>query len=216
MPQSPDAGDGHPVARLAVQRLEPLVDGDARAKDRRDLGEPDVLGQVTHVAGISQHIFRIAAVDRIARHLLVITQCLPAGDAVLATAACRMQPGDTDTVAFADALYLGTHGEDMSHSFMPRNEGQTRLDRPVSVRRMQIGMAHAAGGHLHQHPVPRHLGDGHVFDRRASRTHGQPLPSSWPSQPPSKEDGTSGAVARLYAPLCGQTNSTLSRRSRRS
>ena len=47
-----DAGDRHPVAGLAVEHLEALVDGHAGAQHRRDLGEADARRQVADVAGI--------------------------------------------------------------------------------------------------------------------------------------------------------------------
>ena len=112
------------MAWLAVEDLEPLVDRDPRAKDGRELGEAAIGRQVPDVAWIGQHVFCIASVDGVARHLLPIAQGFPAGDAVLAVAAGGVQPRHTDAVAFLHMLHASAHGRHMPHAFVARYEGR--------------------------------------------------------------------------------------------
>src|SRR4029077_17210458 len=98
-PRPADTGDRHPLPGPGVGHLEALVDGDARAQDRRDLQGVGILGDPRRVGGVEQHVGAEAAVDAVAPVLLALAQRFPAGAAVLAGAARRPQPGVTDLVA---------------------------------------------------------------------------------------------------------------------
>ena len=62
---------------------------------------------------------------------------------MLAVAAGRIEPRHAHPVAFLHVPHAAADGRDIAHAFMARNEGQGRLDGPVSVGCMQIGMTDA-------------------------------------------------------------------------
>src|SRR3546814_6292446 len=84
--------------------LQSLVDGDARAEDRRNVEEVDIVGKVTNIVGIGEDIFGKAAIDRIAGVLLFVAKRLPATQAMHAMPAGGVEPGHADPVAF---LHMG-------------------------------------------------------------------------------------------------------------
>ena len=83
---------------------------------------------------------------------------------MLAVAAGGVQPRDAYPVAFLDPLDAGADGGDKSDAFVSRDERQRWLDGPVSVSRMQVGMADAGGDHLDEHLAGRHLGYRNLLD----------------------------------------------------
>lgn len=149
--EAADAGDRHPLAGARVGLLEPLVDGDAGAEDRRDFSEFDVFRQNSDVVRVGQYVFGIAAVHRVAGVLLALAEGLPAGQAVLAAAAGGVQPGDADPVAFLHSGHSAAHRGDVADAFVTGNERQRRLHRPVALGGMQVGVADAGGFDLHQY-----------------------------------------------------------------
>ena len=62
----------------------------------------------------------------------------------------RVEPGHADAVAFFDDRDARADGGDKSDGLMTRNERQLGLQRPVAMRGMKIGVAHAAGLGLDQ------------------------------------------------------------------
>src|SRR6185436_11878905 len=100
------------------------------------------------------------AIDGVAGHLLAVAQGFPAGDAVFAVAAGRVQPGHADTVAFLDPADPSADLGDIADAFVARDERQAGLDRPVADRGMQVGMTDAGGDDLDQHLAARDFWDG--------------------------------------------------------
>ena len=145
-----NAGDDHPLAGSGLGGLQSLVDGDARAEDRRNVEEVDIVGKVTNIVGIGEDIFGKAAIDRIAGVLLFVAKRLPATQAMHAVPAGGVEPGHADPVAFLHMGDARTDGGDMPDAFMAGNEGRVGFDRPVPFCRVQVGMAHAGCRNLDQ------------------------------------------------------------------
>ena len=150
MTEAADAGDHHPLAGACTGDLEALVDSDTGAENRRDLVELDVLRQDANVVRVGQHVFGVAAIDRVAGVLLAFAEGFPASQAVLAAAAGGVQPGHADAIALLHPGHAGTHRRDVANAFMAGNERQGRFHRPVALGSVQVGVADAGGGDLHQ------------------------------------------------------------------
>ncbi|MPN14723.1 hypothetical protein SDC9_162050 [bioreactor metagenome] len=164
MPQAANAGNDHPIAGLAVEHFEALVYRHAGAQHRGCRGEFEGIGQFADIGRIGQHVLGVSTVHRVTCHLLAIAQSLPTGDAMLAMAAGRVQPRHADAVAFLDPGNARSHLGDIANAFMAGDERQRRLDRPVAIGGVQIGMANAGGFDLDQNPARRNLGNGHLLD----------------------------------------------------
>ena len=102
------------------------------------------------IVRIGEDIFGETAVDRIAGVLLALAQRLPAAQAMHTLAAGGIEPGNADAVAFLDVGDARSDRGDMADAFMAGNEGRVGLDRPVALGRVQIGVAHAGRGDLHE------------------------------------------------------------------
>ncbi|MNF91961.1 hypothetical protein D3C84_745850 [compost metagenome] len=148
--EAADAGNRHPLARAGVGHLQALVDGHPGAEDRGDLDEADAGRQMADVLGLGQGVLSEAAVHRVAGVALRVAEGFPAAQAVFAVAAGRVQPGNADPVAFLDVGDPGAHGDHVADAFVAGNEGRLGLDRPVALGSVQVGVADAAGGDLHQ------------------------------------------------------------------
>ena len=109
-----------------------------------------MIGDARRVGGVDQHVGAEAAVDAVAAVLLALAQRFPTGAAVFATAAGRPQPGVADFVANLQVVDAFAEGDDGAVALVSGNEGWLRLDRPISVRRMEIGVADAGGLELDQ------------------------------------------------------------------
>jgi hypothetical protein len=144
MAEPADSRNDDPVAGPGIGGLEPLVDRNPGAQDRRDLDERNVLGQMSYIVRIRHDIFGEASVHRIAGVLLLLAQRLPSPQAVFAVTAGGIEPGDADAVAFPDVRDAGAHGGDMTDAFVTRDERRLGLHRPIAVRGMQVGVADAA------------------------------------------------------------------------
>ena len=138
--QTADAGDRHPLARAGVGHLEALVDGDAGAQDGSYFQRVDVVRDSWGVGGVDQHVAAETAVDAVAAVLLALAQRFPAGAAVFAAAAGRPQPGVADLVADLEVAHPVTECDDGAVALVAGDERWLRLYRPITVRRMQIGV----------------------------------------------------------------------------
>ena len=56
----------------------------------------------------------------------------------------RVDPGNPDPIAFLHDCYTRSDGSDRSDCLMAGNERQIRLNRPVAMRGVKIGVAHPA------------------------------------------------------------------------
>jgi hypothetical protein len=67
-----------------------------------------------------------------------------------APAARRPQPRVADLVTDLEVVHTLTECDDGAVALVAGDERRLRLDRPIAVRRMQIGVAHPGGLHFHQ------------------------------------------------------------------
>ncbi len=175
MPQPPDAADRHPLPGAGLGLLQALVDGHAGAQHRRGGAPVKALGQPAHIIRLGPHELRIAAVHRVAGHLLALAQRLPAAHAMRAAPAGRVQPGRAHPVALLQMGDARAHGGHLAHALMPRDEGGGGLHRPVAHRGMQVGVADPACPHPDQDlpgPHLRHRHLAYLQGRAKARHHG--------------------------------------------
>ena len=159
-----DAGDDDPLARARLGHLQALVDGDAGAEDRGDLDGVRAVGDERGVRGVDEHVLAEGAVDAVARVLLLLAQGLPAGGAELALAAGREEPGVPDELADVQVRDALAEGDDLADALVAGDERRRRLDRPVAVSRVEVGVADPAGDELDQRLAGSGDGDGEVLD----------------------------------------------------
>ena len=106
-------------------------------------------------------------------------------DAVLADAAGIAQPGHRDAFADGDLGHAGTELDDDADALMAGDERRRRLDGPVAMRGMDVGVAQPGRLHVDAHlpelePEDRDLLDGQrlaegVDDGGAIRAGGSPV-----------------------------------------
>jgi len=161
-----DARDNHPFAGAHFGFLQALVDGDAGAEHRGRRTEFEIVRQATDKVRVGEAILGKGAIDRIAGVLLAAAQRFPAGAAGRAATAGGVQPRNADTVAFLDAGYAGTELGDIADAFMAGNEGRVRLDRPVAIGGVQVGMADAGRFVLDEDLARSRLRNGHLLDHQ--------------------------------------------------
>ncbi len=78
-------------------------------------------------------------------------------DFVVPVPARPSEPRDRHPLPDPALGYIGANPLDDSDAFVARDQGQRRLDRPVTARGMNVGMAEAADLDPHQHlPWPGH------------------------------------------------------------
>ena len=114
--------------------------------------------------GIGHHVFGEAAVHRVAGVLLALAERLPAAEAVLAVAAGGVEPGHADPVALLDVLDAAADGGDVADALVAGDERRVRLDRPVALGGVQVGVADARGVDRHLDHAGARLGDRHLVD----------------------------------------------------
>ncbi len=148
--QAAAAGDGHPLAGLRLGLLDALVGSDPRADQGRGLFGAEALGNVRDVVGVGQDVLGEAAIPGVAAELGLSANGLPRGQAVFAVTAGRVEPGHADSVALLDDGHPGAQCDNDADRLVTGNEGRGRLQRPVAVRGMQVGVADAARFGLHQ------------------------------------------------------------------
>ena len=126
--------------------------------------EFDVRGQTCHVGCGTDRVLRERAVHRVATRVLGTAQGFPARDAVLANAACIVQPCDTDPITLLELGHAASHGSYVAGSLMPWDEGQRRLCLPVTVRSMHVGVTDTRGEELDQYLARTGRGYGNLLD----------------------------------------------------
>jgi hypothetical protein len=154
--------DHEPVAGLAIRNLDALVDRYASANDRAGRYGVEAPWNVPNIGRRSDAVFGEASVRRVAAVGGRLAHRLSAGEAIVAVAACFVQPRDSDPVPFLDPLHSLADLYDASDPFMARNERRSRLHGPVAIGGVDVGMADAAGLDLDEH-LPDH-GHGQLAD----------------------------------------------------
>jgi len=141
MAEPADAEDRDQVGRARAGDLDRLVGGDAGAGERRRIDRVDPVRDPDDVAAVRLHVLGQAAVDRVAGVLLLEAERLPAGDAVIAGAACVAQPGHRHAVADRDLGHTRAEVLDDADPLVAGDERRRRLDRPVAVGGVDVGVA---------------------------------------------------------------------------
>ncbi len=100
-------------------------------------------------ARIGQCVLGIAAIHGVAGEQRLLAQVLQAAAAVVALPAGAGQPGDADAIADPEFPHAGTDGHHAAHHLMAGDHGMRR-GRQLAIHHVQVGAAHAAGGHTHQ------------------------------------------------------------------
>jgi len=117
------------------------------------------------VPRIGGDILGVPAVHAVAGVDLRLAERLPARVAIAAVSAGETEPRDHDPVAHADLLPgAGSERLDDSDALVARDQWQRRLDRPVAVRCVDVGVAEAAGLDPDEHLAVARLGPGDVLD----------------------------------------------------
>src|ERR1019366_3900013 len=139
----------------SLRFFDALVRRHTRAEDRCHLRvagrfDVDVSRQPSNVRCRSNRVFRETAVDAITAVVLPLAQRLPAGKAILAVSASIVQPWDTDRLAQFETIDSGSDGGYSAGDLVSRNKWRSRLNGPISVGGVHVGMADAACDDLHQ------------------------------------------------------------------
>jgi len=100
---------------------------------------------VRDIVRVGQDVFGEPAVLGVAAKLRLAADRLPRGQAVFAMAAGGVEPGHADTVAFLDDANAGAERDDDPDTFVARDKGWCRLQRPITIGGVEIGVADAAG-----------------------------------------------------------------------
>src|SRR5690606_16198541 len=95
--------------------------------------------------------------------VLGLAQRLPSRTAVLADAAGVMKPRYSDGIAFADSGDASAKRSDVTHAFVPRDQGERRLDGPVAIDCVQVGVTHTCRFNPDKNLPRAWAGDGHVL-----------------------------------------------------
>ena len=172
MPQPADAEHGDPFTGLHVGGLDRGEGGDAGAGQGGGVAGGHRVGDRHDVALVSDGVLRVRAVDRVAAVLLGLAQRLAAGDAVAAAAAGRPEPGDGHPVSGLPNTGAGAELLHDADAFVPGDERRWWGDRPVPVRRVDVGVTDAAGLHAHQHLPGSGIRHGEVADLEGSTQRG--------------------------------------------
>ena len=135
-----DAEDGDEVRRACARDLDCLVGRDAGAGQRRRVERVELVRHLHDVARIRRRVLAEAAVDRVAHVLLLEAERLPAGDAVVARPARVAEPWHRDAVADSDLGHSYPELLDDPDALVSGHEWRRRLDRPVAVRRVDVGV----------------------------------------------------------------------------
>src|ERR1700733_1550512 len=158
VPQAADAEYGYEIGGAGARDFDRFVGGYAGAGERRGVEGVDARGDLYDVAGVGGGVLAEGAVDRVAHHLLLVAQSLPAVHAVVAAAARVAEPGHRDAVtkadlvsAVADSVLASRKLGDDADPLVAGDERRRGLDRPIAVRSVDVGVAQAARLDLHAH-----------------------------------------------------------------
>ena len=137
----------------------------------------DPVGHLDDVAAEGHGVLAEAAVDRVAHVLLLEAERLPTRDAVLTGAAGVAQPRHRDAVADRDLGLTRAELDDDPDALVPGHERRRRLDRPVAVRRVDVGVAETRRLDPHPHLAGGELGRRDLLDaQRRCGNRGPPRP----------------------------------------
>mmetsp|Transcript_19697 Transcript_19697/g.43690 ORF Transcript_19697/g.43690 Transcript_19697/m.43690 type:complete len:292 (+) Transcript_19697:338-1213(+) len=166
MPQSAaGAHDRNPLPGLRLGLLQRFVGGHTSAQDRSSLSEAHFLRDSSNVRRLSDGVLCEATVCNKASLMLLPTNGLPTGKAIVAAPAGVVQPSVPHTVPDLQILHAITQLHNHTSALVARNNRQGRLHTPVTITHMQIRVAHTRSDHLDQHLPGTRLRDGHGLHR---------------------------------------------------
>ena len=138
--EAADTEHGDDVRRAGARHLDRLIGGHTGARQRRRLDRIDASGHVDDEVGLGDDVFAVAAVDavagvRLGRHSVSqpATQCSQRPQAV-----CTTAPRPASRPARRPPR---RRRRDQPDPLVARHERRRRLDRPVPVRRVDVGVA---------------------------------------------------------------------------
>jgi len=73
-------------------------------------------------------------------------------------AACGVQPRNADAVSFLHVFHASTHRADKADAFVARDEWRFRLDRPITVGRVQVGVTNTRRHDLDENATWKNFG----------------------------------------------------------
>ena len=149
-PESADPGDRDLFTGTGFGLLQALVGRDARTQHGAGVAECQGSRPGANVGGWSHDILGEASVHVVARVLLFRAQRLPSSDAVGAVNTGAVQLRDAHSIALGHVRHSRARGGDEASTFMARNEWKRWLHGPVTVDRMQVGVADTARHDLHE------------------------------------------------------------------
>jgi len=144
MPQTADAEDRDRLGGSDPGDLDRLVGRHTRARQGGGVPGGDALWYRRSERRGDDSVLGECAVDGVARVLLLLTQRLPPAVAVAALTARVTEPRDRDPVTDRTGAYTRAELLDITDTFVSRNEWRCRLDRPVAVRGVDIGVTQPA------------------------------------------------------------------------
>jgi hypothetical protein len=103
------------------------------------------------VVRLRQSIFGEAPIHGLARVLLRLAECFPTGQTEFAVPAGAVQPGNSHPISFLDVLDPRSDCNYNAGAFVSRNKRQCWLDRPITIRRVQVRVADSVRGYLYKH-----------------------------------------------------------------
>ena len=142
--------DDDPFARTCFGLLDALVRCHAGAEDRRQCREVGARRQPANVSRGSDRVLCEGAVHAVTAVVLRRAACLPAGVAEFTGSARIVQPGDAYWIALLQTTDARPQGRHDPGPLVTRYEWRRRLDWPIPIRRVQIGVAYAARRDSHE------------------------------------------------------------------
>src|SRR5271167_2272607 len=162
VPKAADSKHRHALVRPRIGPAEPAVNRVPGTKDRCGLLVGNLIGNQVRNVGVHRHVLGVTAL-RIAPCALQIRAEHPATAlAPFAASASRLNPGGTYAVADLSRGDVGGHSNDFADRLV--SEDSRKLSGQVSLRLMYVGVADAAGVHLHQDLTGPGLRLGNIFN----------------------------------------------------
>mmetsp|Transcript_76980 Transcript_76980/g.168267 ORF Transcript_76980/g.168267 Transcript_76980/m.168267 type:complete len:407 (+) Transcript_76980:307-1527(+) len=156
--------DGDPLSCFCLRLLQSLVGGDTGTEDGCCLNERQAIRDLAHIGGLSQGVFRKAALSRKPSLVLLTADSLPAREAVVASTTGVVQPGVSDTVTDSQSGHPLTKFDDDTRTLMTRNDGEFGFHMPIAITHVKIGVADTRADDLDQDLSVARLWDGNILE----------------------------------------------------
>ena len=165
MSEPADTEDRDAVGGTRARDLDGLVGGHSGAGERRGVGRIDSVGDAHDVAGVADRVLGEAAVDRVAHVLLRFAERLAPAIAISAVATGIAEPRQRDAHTDLDSVAVArTDALDDPDPLVAWDERRRRLDRPVALGGMDVGVAQPTGLDPDEDLLRARLGHGTVLD----------------------------------------------------